>query len=305
MGNILFPVGTSIGERLLYIPSAGLLLTCVALANLWRRRRGGMYKLVSFAFVLVGGAFVWLCADRVPDWATAESITTIDGHKQLRSSRVQFNLGNVLLHGKRYDEALATYQRAVDLDPTDRDSLPLYHAGQVLFYQGRYDEAERYLERAVGGFYSPVSAKEEEPSQWFAVKLWYGRDRAAEEIFNDYALSLWFVEKFDESILNFQKALAINADFTKALNNLACASAIGAVSGKLHNDHLHYAIQTIERAVQLDEGNILYWRNAVALLGLSGDSPAAMAAWKKVTSMDPDGSNGGPPHECSWEFYFR
>jgi len=75
--------------------------------------------------------------------------------------------------------------------------MPLYHAGQILFYQGRHDEAERYLARAVAGYFSPLIIKEE-------------------EIWHDYALILWFAQKVNASVKNFENALTINPMFTKA-----------------------------------------------------------------------------------------
>jgi len=199
---------------------------------------------------------------------------------------VQFNYANIHLQEKRYDEALVTYQRAIDIDPTDRDSLPLYHSGQILFYQGRHLEAEAYLHKAVSGYFSPLTIKEE-------------------EIWHDYGLVLWFVQKPQESILNFQKALAINPGFTKALNNMACASGYGAWNGMLAREYLQYGLQTLEQALMLEPSNILYWRNSVALLTLAGDQQTAMVAWQRALALDPQGGAGGPPQECSWEFYFR
>jgi len=280
MANILFPVGTMIGERLLYIPSAGLLLAVVSFSHFMGAR------VCAFLMLIAGGGGVWLTAKRVPEWRTSDSITVADGMKQVQSSRVQFNYANVHLQAKRYDEALMTYQRAISIDPTDHDSLPLYHAGQILFYHGRNWEAEAYLATAVSGYFSPLTIKEE-------------------EIFHDYALALWFVQKSQESILNFQKSLAINPAFTKALNNLACAAGLGAMSGSLQVEYLTYGLQMLEQALALEPSNILYWRNSVVLLQLAGDIRSATAAWERTSQLDPQGALAGPPQECTWEFYFR
>lgn len=280
MANVLFPVGTVIGERLLYIPSAGFLIAIVSLAHASGSRRWAL------PLLLAGVGSVWLCAKRVPEWENSDTITVADGQKQLRSARVQFNYANIHLQEKRYDEALLTYKRAIDIDPTDRDSLPLYHSGQILFYQGRHQEAEAYLYKAVSGYFSPLTIKEE-------------------EIWHDYGLILWFVQKPQDSILNFQKALAINPTFTKALNNMACAAGYGAWNGLLQREYMQYALNTLEQALMLEPTNILYWRNSVALLTLAGDHQTAMAAWQRASALDPQGGVTGPPQECSWEFYFR
>ncbi|CAJ1397231.1 unnamed protein product [Effrenium voratum] len=275
MSNILFPVGTMIGERLLYIPSAGLLLSVVALVP---RGRCAWLLVVGALFV----AKTWM---RVPEWKDSESITTADGLTQLWSARVQFNLANVYLQAKRYDEALDTYQRSIRIDPTDHDALPLYHAGQILFFKGQHDEANRYLEKAVNGFFSPLTIQEE-------------------EIWHDYALSLWFVQKPQASVAHFQKALSINPSFTKAMNNMACAAGLGAIGGLLPREYYQHAINALDQAVRIDPGNVLYWRNAVALMMAGGDGQRAEATWQQLLQMDPAGATN-PPRDCSWEFYFR
>lgn len=97
-------------------------------------------------------AWWYLCSERVKDWRSVEQITLVDGLKQLRSSRTQFNLANLYLQSplasksdgydafsalrQRLDEALAAYRRSVAADPQERDAQPLYHAGQILMYQG-------------------------------------------------------------------------------------------------------------------------------------------------------------------------
>jgi len=278
MSNVLFPVGTMIGERLLYIPSAGLLLTVVSLFFSWWRRG-------AFLLWIACSLGIWRCALRVPEWKNSTSITTADGLTQRNSARVQFNLANVYLQAKKYDLALETYQRSINIDPTDHDALPLYHAGQILFFKGQHEDAARYLEKAVNGFFSPLTIQEE-------------------EIWHDYALSLWFVQKPEASVLHFQKALAINPQFTKAMNNMACAAGLGAITGVLPRDYYQHAINALDQAVRLEPGNVLYWRNAVALMSAGGDESRAVATWQQLVAMDPQGATN-PPRDCSWEFYFR
>merc|ERR1712217_354064 len=103
----------------------------------------------------------------VLDWRSVEQITLVDGLKQLRSSRTQFNLANLYLMGSRLDEALVAYQRSIATDPEERDSMPLYHAGQILLYRGLHEE----------------------------------------EGWHDYGLALWHTGKGSEAVHNLQNAL--------------------------------------------------------------------------------------------------
>ncbi|OLQ09649.1 hypothetical protein AK812_SmicGene6709 [Symbiodinium microadriaticum] len=71
----------------------------------------------------------WSSMRRVMDWQSVEQITLVDGLKQLRSSRTQFNLANLYLQSQRLDEALAAYRRSVAADPLVRS---IFHLQSVV-----------------------------------------------------------------------------------------------------------------------------------------------------------------------------
>lgn len=307
MANILFPVGTLVAERLLYIPSIGVLCLAVSVAYLNTAasssasgfaRRGGKHpgRLVAVGITGLGTLAVWwvLCYRRVLDWRNVEQITLVDGLKQLRSSRTQFNLANIYLLGQRLDEALVAYQRANAADPLERDSQPLYHAGQILLYSARYTEAEVYLQKAVSGYFSPLTLHEE-------------------EVWHDYGLALWHVGRGAEAVHNFQNSIITNPAFPKGYNNLACGLVLLGLGGQPQSPALvQQGLQAMEQAITLTPSSPLYWKNAAALLTLAGDAQAAAGAWERYRQLDPHGAavlqaagGGALPRECSWEFYFR
>eukprot|EP00927_Polykrikos_kofoidii_P085430 TRINITY_DN9295_c0_g2_i1.p1 TRINITY_DN9295_c0_g2~~TRINITY_DN9295_c0_g2_i1.p1 ORF type:complete len:937 (+),score=145.17 TRINITY_DN9295_c0_g2_i1:358-2811(+) len=287
MSNVLFPVGTVIGERLMYMPSGGFLLAVVGLGRLAESRLRRPWKYAPAAvLVLAGAASVWLCAKRVPDWSSSDAITVADGQKQLRSGRVQFNYGNVFNLAKRRDEALVIYQRAIDVDPEDRDSLPLHHAGQILLVGGRHQEAVNYLHRAASGFVSPLTFKQE-------------------EVFHDYGLALWFVQDAAGSVLNFQKSITVNPALSKGWNNLGCALGLGAIVGLLPHDALQQAVQAFDKALYLKPGEALYLRNAFMVLQHGQDQLLAARVWQQLLTVDPQSETKPRPQDCVWEFKFR
>jgi len=225
------------------------------------------------------------CYTRIFDWADAETITEIDGLTQLKSGRTQFNLGNFYLGKKEYDKALVAYQRAIDSDPEERDSMPLYHAGQIHIYHGNYAEAEKLLKKAVGGFFSPLTLAEE-------------------EVFHDYGMALWHSQKAPESIYNLQASIITNPNFAKGYNNLACAQVLyGLDLG--NQDMVNQGLGSLEKAISLAPDMGLYWRNAAVLLNFIGDKPASQNAWEKFGGYDPSAKYQAIPDNCVWEFYFR
>jgi len=296
MTNVLFPIGTLVAERLLYIPSIGVLAAVVSLAHLevtsggysarHRLRAAGVW-IFLFAIVVF---WSWLCYARVLEWSTVERITLADGLRQLRSSRTQFNLANIYLLEQRHDEALLAYQRSISADPQERDSQPLYHAGQILMYHGKYQEAETYLHKAVSGYFSPLTLHEE-------------------EVWHDYGLALWHVGRGPEAIQNLQNALITNPGFPKGYNNLACALVIVGLTNK-DTTLVQQGLQAIEKAIGLMPAVPLYWRNAAALLEMAGDHATASNTWNQYRQLDPSGAahieaTGRMPTDCVWEFYFR
>lgn len=42
--------------------------------------------------------------------------------------------------------------------------------------------------------------------------------------------------------------------------------------------------------MRIDAGNVLYWRNAVALMTAGGDESRAAATWQQLVAMDPQGA---------------
>jgi len=292
MMNLLFPVGTLVAERLLYIPSIGSLVGFVCVAHLWSN--GRLWRWCVAWLAMLTTCCVWwvVCNHRVLDWRSVDQITLVDGLKQLRSSRTQFNLANLYLMDRRLDEAAAAYKRSIATDPLERDSMPLYHLGQILLYNGQYQEAERYLHKAVTGYFSPLTLHEE-------------------EVWHDYGLALWHVGKAHDAIHNLRNSLITNPDFSKGYNNLACALVLTALSSPQPDvEAVREGLHCMDQAVQIMPYNGLYWRNAASLFAMSGDSLGAQQAWQQFQELDPGSAqgalvNGALPQDCVWEFYFR
>lgn len=69
--NILFPVGTELAERLLYIPSMGY---CLFVGHLMGRCKN--FPITKLAFAIVVTAMTWKCINRCQDWKNETSLFT-------------------------------------------------------------------------------------------------------------------------------------------------------------------------------------------------------------------------------------
>ena len=137
--NVLFPIGTIRGERLLYLPAFGWCLACAGLAS--RRPRLGL-AVVGIVAVLFAGR-TWVRND---DWHDDYRLFTATAITSPNSVRAQSNAGAVLAEHGELGAALKHYQAAVDIFP----DFPLAQLGlgRVLAMIGQPAAALAALDRA-------------------------------------------------------------------------------------------------------------------------------------------------------------
>jgi tetratricopeptide (TPR) repeat protein len=139
VSNLILPIGTIMAERLLYLPSLGLLgLLAWAASAAPRRLRPRLLLPALLALVLV------LCAGRTwgrnRDWHSDATLFAKAARTQPRSAKVQVNLGSTLVQQGRLGAAEAAYRAAVAIHgdyPAAWNGL-----GHALLLQERYGEAE-------------------------------------------------------------------------------------------------------------------------------------------------------------------
>ena len=197
--NIMFPVGTVIGERLLYTPSVGYIGLLVVIGSAIRNQKRAMQVAVCVA------AFWWVrTALRVSDWQDGDTLFLRDGHAQPASSKTQFNLGITHMTQKNYDKAIAALTRCAAADPMS--ALPYWRIGQIEILRGNFTAAEAWLMEASTKFSATLMIKDE-------------------EIFHDIAVAVFQNKKVDRAHFYLSLALEINSRFPKGLNNYGCLLA--------------------------------------------------------------------------------
>ncbi len=155
VSNLVIPIGTIFAERLLYLPSLGLLALVALLPSLLAREfptgRGvttarRLAPALLALLLLLGAARTWA---RNRDWADDAALFEKAARTQPKSAKVQNNLGSVRGKAGRWKEAEAAYRAALAIHedyPASWNGL-----GNALLMQQRYAEAEaafrRLLER--------------------------------------------------------------------------------------------------------------------------------------------------------------
>ncbi len=141
--NLLVPIGTILGERLLYLPSAGFcLFAAEALrAAAVRLPVGPRGRRVAFAgamaaLVALHGARAFV---RSGDWQSEERLYQADLGTSPRSARVQQNAGFAAQKRGDHPRALEHFARALEIEP--RYQLARLNAAISLAALGRSEEA--------------------------------------------------------------------------------------------------------------------------------------------------------------------
>lgn len=222
VSNLVLPIGTIMGERLFYLPSAGLCLLAGAgwdavagrIAAGRHRRRAG-----PCALGLVGLVTLLLVArtvERNRDWRDGSTLFASAVRVVPRSAKAQANHGVSLAAAGRLDEAIVSLRRAVEIAPRDAGSL--LHLGRGYAAAARWQEAEAAYRQSLERWRQTEGAE---------------RDPGMAEALNDLATLRYHQRRVDEAERLFRQSLALRE---RALGSRhpAVAQSLSNLSNVLH-----------------------------------------------------------------------
>ncbi|HEY3177067.1 MAG TPA: tetratricopeptide repeat protein [Candidatus Polarisedimenticolia bacterium] len=147
VSNLLFPIGTIFGERLLYLPSIGFaLLLAAGLTRLGGRAplwRGTAAALTALLLILYGARFTARCRDWVDDEHLFQAAVAVNPG----SAKAHSNYAATLQFAGRYDAAIEHYGVALRIAPGLTGSG--ISLARILTLQGRPDEAVRQYQKVI------------------------------------------------------------------------------------------------------------------------------------------------------------
>ncbi len=194
--NIYWQVYSYVADHVQYIASIGLLTLIVAGAASLLRSKGRTFEWAGFAVagavILILGVLTWR---QTHVYRNAETLwrDTI-AHNPL-SYMAHTNLGHALREEERFEEALASYARALELEPELSDTHFDYAVGLISLK--REDEAIRFFEQAIA------------------------LDPRFAQAYHGIAMILSQRGESDRAVEYFAKAVGKKPDFTIAWFNLA------------------------------------------------------------------------------------
>ena len=228
VSNIFFPIGTIMGERLMYLPSAGFALMLGLFSKyLFDKWRYSVY-IITICLLL---AYSVQTISRNRDWYDDYTLTKADLKTSQSSVKLLYNMGyqtaikgqyqisekyfrksleiypdfvesitgigKLLYNQKEYDESLSYYARAKKVEPDNPQIIFDYTA--VLIKMGQFDKAELELQNSIKQIpYSPL-------------------------LFRGMGNLMYSRENYETSISNYEKALQLGGNKLILINNIAGA----------------------------------------------------------------------------------
>jgi protein O-GlcNAc transferase len=169
------------------------------------------------------------------------------------SAEIHFKTGNELKDAGKFDEAIASYQKALEIEPDSVEALN--RLGEVYFVRGRLAEALAVCQQAL----------KIQPD--FAVG------------YKTLGNVLQGQGKIDAAIRAYSKAVEIKPEFAEAHSNL------GSMFYK--QGRLESAVSCYERALELKPDLAAVHSNLGKVLQQLGRLDEAMACWRKALELNP------------------
>ncbi|QDL07987.1 prenyltransferase [Brasilonema octagenarum UFV-E1] len=147
-----------------------------------------------------------------------QELLTQQHQTESRKLGLLFELGNLLVAAKEYEQAIASYDQALKIKP-DYDSA-WYNRGIALQNLGRYEEA-------IASYDQALKIKPDYDSAW-----------------NNRGIALQNLGRYEEAIASYDQALKFKPDYDSAWYNKACSYAL--------QGNIEQAIENLEKAIHLN-----------------------------------------------------
>ncbi len=247
--NLVPPGPSYFSQRMLYLPTAGVVLTSAALAMQLRRGRKALAVVAALYIGLMG-----LSAVRsMPVWKNELSLDTTIMAQSPEDRQARFDLVRVLQERADWQGAAREVRRGLALAPGDTSAWILL--GDVLAQEGDFGGAAAAYRRALG--LDPNAAMVH--NNLGAVLNQVGDPRDAEE--------------------EYRQALRLQPDLAMARNNLG---QLLALRGKQDS-----ALAEFRQALQTQPDNARARFNLGVALQALGRTEEARAAFEQVLRQDP------------------
>ena len=279
--NILVLIGTSFGERLLYMPSFGwavaitVLLTKVFKISIYKpteikpstfyfdKRFAPVAGIVAVVFV----AFAFKTIDRNKDWESHYTLYSTDVNNTPNSARIHYFYANELMQtkaakeakneeekNKYLEEAVKEYSRALEIHPKYADAYG--QRGLAYFRMGNNEKAFEDYNRAIA------------------------HNTSMAVVFSNLGVLYFNAGDFNKALELYNKAVAYDPRFADGWRNL------GSTYGEMGK--LQEALKAFNNAVKFDPENAENWYYLAITYEVMGDKRNAEIYFNRAFQLKPE-----------------
>ncbi len=271
VSNIVFPIGTNMSERFLFMPSVGFALGLSALLHKPSIKKWGIYVGVAAIFALSIKTIL-----RNPVWKNDYTLFNTDVHVSKRSAKLQNAAGGSIIteysskpesaeRTKKLTEAVAHLREAIKIHPTYKNAYLLLGNGQ--YYLKDYDNAILAYENAL-----KVSPGYSEANKNLGITL-----RDAGRYYGEQKQDL------NRAMTYLNRSYAINKSDYETVRLLGVASGMSG--------NVSLALKYFKEGVALEPNQAQAYVNLGTALQNSGDKAGADQNYQKALQLDPNALN--------------
>jgi Flp pilus assembly protein TadD len=292
VSNLIFPIGTIMAERIVYLPSLGFCLAFGAAMEaglLWAGSRSrAAAGLMLGLFVVVGALYATKTVLRNRVWRDEAVFAETTLRDVPDSSKMHKMFGTSLVRKGRYDEAIHEYEKALRIYP---DYYEAYNdLGIALALQGKGDEALKVFQTAanswpkyadphyhMGKIYEAKGMKTEAEQAY---------RRAGEgfpiviDVAVGLALALYRLRLIPEAQRQLEDAVWRKPESAEVRNNLGLLY--------LELNRLGDARRQLQVAARFRPNSPEVWTNLGKVVQRQGETDRARWAFEKALSLKPD-----------------
>ncbi len=274
VSNLVFPIGTNMGERFAFMPSVGFcLIVAVLLANMLKTAQGWNPSNLNLALGLAGLlalGYAYKTFTRVPAWETNEKLFFSDVATSANSAKIRNACGGVLFDKARLEtDPEKRKQYSLEAIPHLDKALDIYkdYADAYVSRGGAYLLSGNY-EKSITDYRRAVQLQNDKPAYRTSLAT------ALREAGKDYG----------EKKGDLNAALkALNESWQMNPTDAETARLLGVASG-ISKNHVD-AIKWFSKAIELSPKEATYYTNLGTAYMMAGDQAKAQEAFGQAQAL--------------------
>ena len=281
----------AVADRFTYLPQIGLCIALVwgvaDLCRSWAYR----HSVCGISGTLVLAILLGCAWRQTSFWCDSETLWTHALACTSQKYAAHNNLGNALANRRRFDEAMAQYQKALEVKPSDAETHN--NLGVALAGRGQFHAALSHYRRAVE--INPNFAEARNNLGFILARL--GRFQEApicyrqalttrpnfSEVRGNLGIALAALGQFDEAIAQYQQALEIKPRYAEVHNNLGLALQ---ARGRMDEAMTHF-----QQALAIKADFVQAHYNLGSAFAAQGRFDEAMAHYRKALDFATHDNN--------------